>query len=786
MRQAPFSLRTLLLLVIGILNILIAGPLGFLTYQAILNYQNSRQIQHVAEGLERLYTVKKYLSLERAAAFSLLYVPGPSFDALKEQFQDSRIKGQAAYEKALKFVEDGTDSSLPALGDVRKSYADLQMLRTEMITLSVRPQAAPATTLPERYLSKTTAMIDDINHLIEAYSRPVTFLNAEVTRQMRLTRLIWEISEYAGKEYAILGRLIAQNRFPDSRTREELGILRGRIQYGLELAHGAVESSAWKDKLLPPLEEAETHYIMIFEQIKDIFSGPPGVPGTTLYPVTVEMWLQLASEAVGSMYGMTDAVLEVNALNVNEVAKAAQNSIYLNILLFLCSLALSVYTWRVINHRVIRPVNSMVEALYKETKLSPISLQGGNHLDEVAKLEQVLEVFRENAHRLQRETENAQAATVAKSEFLANMSHEIRTPMNVVVGLSHILARTAPLTAKQAEFIKTLEVSAESLLSLINDLLDFSKIEAKNFELEEVRFYLDQLVADLALVTSFKCKEKGLDFTVDVQSIAGKEYIGDPTRIRQILVNLCSNATKFTEQGSVALKIQSLPPDFTGYSTIQISVTDTGIGIPPEKIESVFEKFTQADASVVRKYGGTGLGLTITKSLVEMMGGTIGVESTPGKGTSFYVSLPLRFKTRQSYFVPQQQGETPEVLEKGKILLVEDYRPNAIVAETLLEEFGYEYDTAADGNEALRKYMENQYDAILMDVQMPGMDGLQATRAIREYERERGGPPIRIIGLTAHASTRDKDKCLNAGMDDYLAKPFEGKQLKEKLARSRA
>lgn len=375
----------------------------------------------------------------------------------------------------------------------------------------------------------------------------------------------------------------------------------------------------------------------------------------------------------------------------------------------------------------------------------------------------------------------AEEANQAKSEFLANISHEIRTSMGVVIGLSNILAKTKPLTDKQTEFIKTLSVSAEALLSLINDLLDFSKIEARSFELENVPFNFHQLVEDLSRIKRFKCEQKGLTFKTEITDLYGKEYLGDPTRIRQILVNLCGNALKFTENGSVTLKIKASEVNKSGRDMIEIFVEDTGIGIPEDMLDSVFDKFTQADSTVSRKYGGSGLGLAITKSLVELMNGSISVKSVPGDGTVFYLTFALQLKKQQNLFTMENSEKSVTPMEKGKILLVEDYYPNVIVVGAFLEEFGYHYDTAENGAEALQKVIENEYKAILMDIQMPRMDGYEATRAIRQFETKQKRNPVRIIGLTAHASASDHQKCLETGMDDYLSKPFEQKHLMEKL-----
>ncbi len=381
----------------------------------------------------------------------------------------------------------------------------------------------------------------------------------------------------------------------------------------------------------------------------------------------------------------------------------------------------------------------------------------------------------------------AEAANIAKTEFLANMSHEIRTPMNAVIGLSHILAMSKPLTLKQQEYIKTLSMSADALMALINDLLDIAKIEARTLELEHVPFSLGALIEDVATMLAVKVREKKLTFTSDCAAIDGWMFIGDPTRLRQILLNLCSNAMKFTESGGIHVAVDCHERDGDRVE-VKIDVCDTGIGIAADKLDSIFDKFVQADASINRKYGGTGLGLAITKTLTEIMGGEIHLTSTPGEGSCFSVVMPLKRAAADaagstgasaagSPGVPRANGKT-----RPRVLLVEDYAPNVLVATAFLEEFGYDTDVAGNGQEAIDKVRAGSlYALVLMDVQMPGMNGLQCTRLIRDLEASEGRKPLTVIGMTAHALAGDRELCLDAGMDDYIAKPFSPDDLRAKL-----
>src|SRR5688572_15981262 len=367
----------------------------------------------------------------------------------------------------------------------------------------------------------------------------------------------------------------------------------------------------------------------------------------------------------------------------------------------------------------------------------------------------------------------AETANRAKSDFLASMSHEIRAPMNTIIGIADLLAKTS-LSPEQNRYVQIFRRTGDNLLNLIDDILDLSKVEASQLELERIPFSLNDLVEKVREMVGVRAHEKGLSLVCEIAPTVPNDLVGDPTRLRQVLLNLLGNAIKFTESGEVALRVTP-DPDSSLPGALRFRISDTGIGIPAEKLGTVFERFTQADPSTSRRYGGSGLGLTISKRLVGLMGGRIWVESAVGKGSVFSFAVPLEVSPEATRRAAAPVGVDPaRPLPPLHILLVEDSLDNSTITVAYLQDnTPYRVDIAENGAIGYEKFTAGHYDLVLMDRQMPVMDGLTATRAIREWEGANHRPPTPIIALTASALKGDKEKCLAAGCTAYLTKPIK-------------
>ena len=436
------------------------------------------------------------------------------------------------------------------------------------------------------------------------------------------------------------------------------------------------------------------------------------------------------------------------------------------------------------------------------TLSSPIKDKNANVVAIVEICEDITE-RKKAEEKLKEAKEAAEAANRAKSEFLANMSHEIRTPMNAIIGMTELVLDT-DLTPEQREYVDTVAQSADSLLNLLNDILDLSKIEAGKLQLEEKDFNLHTTLQGIIKTLSVQADRKGLELICRIAPDVPRELRGDDVRLRQVIVNLVGNAVKFTDRGRIFVNVERgasgnggngiTPGSDAGAVLLRFSISDTGIGIPADKLRSIFDNFTQVDGSATRKYGGTGLGLAISRKLVGMMGGEIHAESEPGRGSAFHFTA--RFGAGHHQAKEHTEDSPPAVPDAGRagspvhspsgkeeggsglhILVAEDNVLNQKVAARILEKEGHTVQVVSNGLEVLEALEKENFDLVLMDVQMPLMDGIETTLVIRNSKNSRFEPEIPIIALTAHAFKEDRERCLKAGMNAYISKPFKKRDI---------
>lgn len=402
---------------------------------------------------------------------------------------------------------------------------------------------------------------------------------------------------------------------------------------------------------------------------------------------------------------------------------------------------------------------------------------GGRRLLIVRALPQDMYTRQQLAHELELANERAERATRAKSDFLAVMSHEIRTPLNAIIGMADVLASTS-LTSEQKKCVEVFQRNGVNLLNLINDILDVSKVEAGKLELESVSFDLREVIARAFEVIEIRAAQKGLQLLRDVAADVPAYLVGDPNRLRQVLINLLGNSLKFTDRGSLTVRVELDSPD--GY--LRFAVADTGIGIPQDKLGRIFESFSQADSSTTRKYGGTGLGLNISKRIVERMEGRIWVESNPGEGSTFLFTAHLpRGVQPEIQSTPVAASNRNEGVQSLRILLVDDSEDNRFLFVSYLKNTPCLVDLAENGEQAVQRFGQGRYDVVLMDVEMPVMDGYTATREIRKIEASNNAAATPVIALTAHAMADLAHRAAEAGFTGHLIKPIRRATLLDAL-----
>jgi signal transduction histidine kinase len=626
MNKAHFSIRTTLLLIISVLNLLIAALIGNVIFHSWERLDHARALTRASATINFLYRTEKYLSLERAASMSVMYVSSETAQSLLNDIAVDRGEADSVLNQGLVRIK-GFPVSAEAVSleaEVEEEYKVLQNLRSELDSAMKKPLKDRDSKLPDRMFASSTALIMKIRDLTLTYIRPLQTIDAMINRQIMFKHAVWEITEYAGREYAVIGRLIAEEKPITREVQENLLGWRTLIEHGWETAQQLVIGSGLDQKLAPYINEAQTHYFMTFGQIKDIFYTAPSAPSATPYPLSTEMWLVLSSEAVDSLLTLKDASLHETQDYVDKMEQGAEREIFISLLVFACVTLISLYCFAIIIWRVIRPVNAMVDALYKTSLGIPHDpLPYLQRNDEIGKLASVLEVFEDNIRTIKQSNEELE-------RYAYITAHDLKSPLRAIDNLSQWIEEDLGdvLTGKAGEHMGILRKRVRRMEKLLNDTLEYSRIgkqlQSMSNEIINGQILLEDAIAMAAPPPGFMIK-------------SSDEFLGmkiGRTPLQQVFYNLINNSIKHHDKntGTIEINVKEGPVYYI------FSVSDDGPGIPAEYHEKVFEMFQTLKPRDQRE--GSGMGLAIVRKILTVCGGEIKLVSESGHGATFNFTWP--------------------------------------------------------------------------------------------------------------------------------------------------
>ncbi|QOX79637.1 response regulator [Trichlorobacter lovleyi] len=788
------------LCMVALLSLLSSLPSLYHSYRSYEQANNVYLLNNISDDL---YAVVNNLGFERGRVNVVLNDAGPvkGMEANRRFIAARSSDADAALARALTRLEEIEFK-------VRVNHQTAEILRLKTLIDSLRTQVAVAMRVPKndrnpqlalQWFTAMTNYIEKVENLLQVISGDISDKDGMIARYSALKHVTLSLRNSAGPEISILsGTMLsgAPIAVDQSKKIEQLQLVSQGHFKKLELLSRNLVTSPIPRALGELKDFYTTSYLPCRNAIFNAaLSGGP-------YPCPQPDFLKRGVQALDHITAFNTVLVETTKHYAELNRQEHKQRIVVQVVASLASFALIALIFFYVHYHIIKPLSQLTSAIRrlasKDLTIEIPSVESDNEIGELAAsvhvfrnmalqidndmvtMKQLQGKLHESLELLTTARNAADTANQHKSEFLANMSHEIRNPMNGVIGMLQLL-RFTELTDEQKDYLSAIETSADDLLAIINDILDLSKIEAGKVELELNCFSLRRCINDVLLMQTSRAFEKGVQIEAKLDEGLPLEVYGDQLRVKQVLLNLLGNAVKFTEEGKISIEATLLQKQDDN-AVVQITVSDTGIGMSPEVLAKVFDPFIQADACTTRRFGGTGLGLTICRQLAELMGGRISATSEAGKGSQFYLELPFRLSTQALEAEPAASSfePIPVTAKSQTVLVVEDNVLNQRTAVLLLQNMGYHTKLAGNGEEAVAVWRQGGIDSILMDIHMPVCSGSEALQLIRA-EEAKTGVHTPIIALTADALKGTDKKLLEAGFDGYLSKPFRQDQLRVAL-----